>query len=128
MTVLDNSPKQLEGDRLVANRERVHLFTVQADMADLGMFAAESFDIVVHPVSNLFVPNVLPVWKEAFRVLRPSGPLIAGFCNPVIFLFDYDAVRTQEDSKSVFPFLSLLWIISMRRALAGAKERDFLWS
>ncbi len=29
----------------------------------------ESFDLIIHPVSNTFVPNVLPVWKEAYRVL-----------------------------------------------------------
>ena len=34
VTVLDNSPKQLKQDRLVADREKLHLETVQGDMAD----------------------------------------------------------------------------------------------
>jgi SAM-dependent methyltransferase len=33
------------------------------------------------------------VWREAFRVLRPGGLLLAAFANPVVFLFD----RRLED-------------------------------
>jgi SAM-dependent methyltransferase len=89
VTVLDNSPKQLEQDRLVAKREGLSLSTIEGDMADLSLFADESFDLVFHPCSNLFVPDVRPVWKEAFRVLRRGGLLLAGFLNPVIYLFDH---------------------------------------
>ena len=32
-----------------------------------------------------------PVWREAFRVLRPGGVLPAGFLNPDLFVFDLDA-------------------------------------
>jgi len=88
--VLDNSPRQLAQDRLVAERESLDLGTVQGDMRDLSAFADESFDLVFHPVSNLFVPEVRPVWREAFRVLRRGGILLAGFLNPAIFIFDLD--------------------------------------
>ena len=62
----------------------------QGDMRDLSAFADESFDLVFHPVSNLFVPEVRPVWKEAFRVLRSGGSLLAGFLNPVVYVFDLE--------------------------------------
>jgi len=90
VTVLDNSPKQLAQDRFVAERESLDLKTVQGDMRDLSAFADESFDLVFHPVSNLFVPEVRPVWKEAFRVLRRGGSLLAGFLNPVVYIFDLE--------------------------------------
>jgi len=93
VTVLDNSPKQLERDRLVSEREGLAIATVEGDMADLSMFSDQSFDIVVHPVSNVFVPDIRPVWKEAFRVLRKKGILIAGFNNPVVYLFDYALIE-----------------------------------
>lgn len=90
VTVLDNSPAQLARDRQVAEREGLELQTVEGDMRDLSRFADESFDLVFHPVSNLFVPDVRPVWREAFRVLRRGGALLAGFLNPALFLFGPD--------------------------------------
>jgi SAM-dependent methyltransferase len=88
VTVFDNSPKQLEQDRKVAEREGLGIVTVEGDMIDLSIFADESFDLIFHPCSNLFIPDVRPVWKEAFRVLRRGGVLLVGFVNPVIYLFD----------------------------------------
>jgi len=97
VTVLDNSPKQLAQDRLVAERESLELETVQGDMRDLSAFADESFDLVFHPVSNLFVPEVRPVWREAFRVLRRGGILLAGFLNPANYIFDLDLADTTGE-------------------------------
>jgi len=65
------------------------LVTLEGDMRDLSLFPDGSFDLIVHPVSNLFVPDVRPVWREAYHVLRPGGTLLAGFLNPVFFLFDF---------------------------------------
>jgi SAM-dependent methyltransferase len=90
VTTLDNSPAQLAQDRRVAEREGLMLRLVEGDMADLSVFPDASFDLVFHPSSNCFVADVRRVWREAFRVLRPGGALLAGFCNPVMFLFDPD--------------------------------------
>jgi SAM-dependent methyltransferase len=95
VTVLDNSPGQLAQDRLVAEREGLDLRTVEGDMADLSLFAGESFHLVFHPVSNLFVPEVRPVWVEAFRVLRRGGYLLAGFLNPAVYIFDLELVDSS---------------------------------
>lgn len=95
VTVLDNSPRQLQQDRFVAERDGLEITTVEGDMADLSAFADGSFDLIVHPVSNCFAPNVRAVWAEAFRVLRPGGVLLAGFNNPAIYLFDYDLIERQ---------------------------------
>jgi SAM-dependent methyltransferase len=97
VTVLDNSPKQLAQDRLVAERESLDLETVQGDMRDLSAFADGSFDLIFHPVSNLFVPEVRPVWAEAFRVLRRGGILLAGFLNPAVYIFDLDLADTTGE-------------------------------
>jgi SAM-dependent methyltransferase len=90
VTVFDNSPRQLSQDRFVASRDGLDLATVQGDMRDLGVFADAAFDLVVHPCSNCFVPDVRRVWREAHRVLRRGGALLAGFCDPIIFTLDPD--------------------------------------
>jgi ubiquinone/menaquinone biosynthesis C-methylase UbiE len=63
---------------------------VEGDMRDLSAFADESFDFIFHPVSNLFIHEIRPVWKEAFRVLRRGGTMLAGFMNPIFYIFDLD--------------------------------------
>ena len=88
VTTLDNSPRQLEQDQLVAKREGLSIRSVLGRMDDLSELDDESFDLIVHPCSNCFTPNVNPVWQEAFRVTRLGGTLIAGFGNPIRFLFD----------------------------------------
>ncbi|UKS27941.1 class I SAM-dependent methyltransferase [Paenibacillus sp. HWE-109] len=88
--VLDFSKSQLEQDAFVAERDQLTLQTVLGSMTDLSMFASESFDLIVHPVSNLYVPDIALVWEEAFRVLKPGGVLISGFMNPVFYLFDWE--------------------------------------
>ncbi|MBN1670740.1 MAG: class I SAM-dependent methyltransferase [Kiritimatiellae bacterium] len=96
VTVLDNSPRQLEQDRRVAERDGLALRTVEGDMRDLSCFKDAGFDLIVHPVSNTFVPDVEPVWREAWRVLRPGGALLAGFDNPVVHVFDAGAYERGE--------------------------------
>ncbi|MEZ4832406.1 MAG: methyltransferase domain-containing protein [Caldilineaceae bacterium] len=67
------------------------LITVDGDMRDLSVFPNNTFDLIFHPVSNLFIPDVRPVWQEAYRVLKPNGVLLAGFSNPIHYLFDQRA-------------------------------------
>lgn len=90
VTVFDLSERQLAQDRAVASRDGLALATVQGDMRDLSAFADQSFDVVFHPISNLYVPDVRPVWRECFRVLRPGGSLLSSFYNPVVFVGDRD--------------------------------------
>jgi SAM-dependent methyltransferase len=121
VTVLDNSPRQLAQDRLVADRDGLELTTVLADMRDLSVFADESFDLVFHPVSNLFCPDLAPVWRECFRVLRPGGRLLAGFMNPDVFIFDADASDNRGELivRHALPYCDLTHL--------NTDERERLW-
>ena len=93
VTIFDNSPAQLARDREVAEREGLNIRTVEGDMRDLSVFADESFDLIFHPVSNLFIHEIRPVWKEAYRVLRHGGTMLAGFMNPLMYIFDYEELE-----------------------------------
>ena len=128
VAVLDNSPAQLAQDRLVAEREGLDLQTFQGDMADLSAFADESFDLVFHPVSNLFAPAVRPVWREAFRVLRPGGLLLAGFNNPAFYIFgSQDEGHDTLEVKYSLPFSDLdsLDAAERERVLASGAPVEF---
>ncbi|MGH3672416.1 MAG: class I SAM-dependent methyltransferase [Pseudonocardiaceae bacterium] len=109
VTVLDNSPRQLGRDREVATREGLAVRTVLGDMRDLSVFPDASFDVVFNPVSNVFCPELAPVWRESFRVLRPGGILMAGFLNPNIFIFDITALEERGELmvRHQLPFSSL---------------------
>ena len=93
VVVLDNSPAQLEQDRLVAARDGLDIQLVLGRMDDLSRFPDSAFDLIVHPVSNLFAPDIRSVWREAFRTLCPRGALLSGFANPVNYLFDAEELE-----------------------------------
>ena len=93
----DLSENQLAQDRMVAEREALSLQCIQGDMADLSVFDDAQFDLIFNPVSTVFVPDVLPVWRECSRVLRPGGCLLSGFMNPGFFLFDHEPLGGSED-------------------------------
>ncbi len=108
VTVLDNSIEQLEKDNFVAQRDQLKIKTVQGNMQDLSMFEDESFDCVVHPWSNGYIDDVLPVWRECARVLKKNGLLLAGFGNPIEYIFN--AAKLEKgilDVKNTIPYADI---------------------
>jgi SAM-dependent methyltransferase len=128
VTVLDASPAQLARDRLVADREGLDLRAVEGDMADLSAFPGGSFGLVVHPCSNCFVPEVRPVWREAFRVLRPGGVLLAGFCNPALYIFD-DALAEKGELvvRHAVPYSDLASLTDEERRRYTEKDEPLVY-
>ncbi len=96
VTVFDYCEAQLEQDRMVAIRDGLKINTVKGDMRDLHMFDDETFDLIIHPWSNGFVDNIIPVWKESYRVLKKKGTLISGFANPTEYIFDLRSLMKGE--------------------------------
>ena len=75
-TVLDYSQRQLDSEKMVAEREGYDITIVRADMTKRLPFDENSFDLIFHPVSNCYVYAVLPIWRECARVLKPGGRLV----------------------------------------------------
>lgn len=121
VTVFDNSPRQLEQDDLVAARDGLELRTVLGDMRDLSVFAEASFDVVFNPVSNLFVPELTPIWRECHRVLRPGGVLLTGFLNPDTYIFDSEKL----DNAGEFVVRHALPYSDLTHLTATERERAF---
>lgn len=89
-TVLDYSSEQCASERKVAAREGYSVTVVQADMTKPLPFEDESFDLIFHPVSNCYVEEVEPIFRECFRVLKKGGIFLGGFDNGINFLFNED--------------------------------------
>lgn len=87
-TVLDYSEKQLLKEKEVAERENYEIKIVKADMTNPLPFEDGSFDLIFHPVSNSYIEDVFPVWKECYRVLKKGGILMAGLDNGINYAFD----------------------------------------
>jgi SAM-dependent methyltransferase len=92
-TVLDYSKKQLDQERMVAHREGYEIEIVRADMTKPLPFPDACFDLIFHPVSNCYIEDVLPVWRECHRVLKRGGILLAGLDNGLAFAFDDEGDR-----------------------------------
>ncbi len=130
VTSFDYSTAQLELDAQVAARESLPLRTVQGDMADLSVLADASFDLIVHPVSNVFSRRVRPVWQECSRVLRPGGRLLSGFMNPDYYLFDHAATESGGPLEVSFalPYSDERDLAPARQAQMVADEEAFEFS
>jgi methyltransferase len=89
-TVLDYSDKQLESEKLVSQREEYEIEIIKADMTKRLPFEDESFDLIFHPVSNCYVEEVKPIWKECYRILKEGGVLLAGLDIGINYIFDDD--------------------------------------
>ncbi|MBQ7737844.1 MAG: class I SAM-dependent methyltransferase [Oscillospiraceae bacterium] len=103
-TVFDYSPKQLESERLVAEREGYDIRIVRGDMSRPLPFGDGEFDLIFHPVSNCYVREVKPIWRECYRVLKPGGLLLSGVDNGVNYMVDSE----ERSIVNRFPFDPLL--------------------
>ena len=99
-TLLDYSEVQCKTEKSVAERENYEINIIRGDMTERFPFENESFDIIFHPVSNCYVRETDPVFKECFRVLKKGGILLSGLDNGMNFIFD----ESESTVKYSLPF------------------------
>ena len=103
-TVLDYSDKQLEAEKMVAEREKYEIEIIKADMTKKLPFADNSFDIIFHPVSNSYIEKVEPVFKECYRILKKDGILLCGLDIGTNYIVD----EKEEKIINSLPFNPLV--------------------
>jgi len=103
-TVLDYSENQLENERKIAKKEGYKIETIKYDMTQKLPFSDNYFDLIFHPVSNVYIEKVEPVFKECFRILKKGGIFLAGLDNGINFIFDED----ETTVKYTLPFNPLV--------------------
>ena len=87
-TVLDYSPKQIQSERIVADREGYSITAIEGDMTRRLPFDDETFDLIFHPISNCYIKDVQHVFEEAYRVLKHGGIFLAGLGNEINYIVD----------------------------------------
>jgi hypothetical protein len=69
------------------------------------------------------------VWREAFRVLRRGGLLLAGFNNPSIYVFDLEDERQERlEVKYSLPYSDVESLNDEEREQVLASGRPFEFS
>lgn len=121
-TVLDLTPAQLEKDALVARRENIRINLVEADMTQPLPFEDGSFDLIFHPVSNVYVETVAGIWRECFRVLRKGGRLLSGLDNGTNFIV---AIDDESRITTPLPYNPLKNPGQLEEALASGQGVQF---
>lgn len=99
-TVLDYSSAQIASEEMVAQREGYEIRAIRADMTRPLPFDDDELDLIFHPVANCYVEEVLPIWRECFRVLAPGGRLLAGLDNGFNYVVDDDEERVVRGCPS----------------------------
>jgi SAM-dependent methyltransferase len=130
VTSFDASARQLEKDKFVAERENLQIRIERGDAADLSRFADESFDLIFNPCSNCFMADIIPVWRECFRVLRRGGALLTGFNNPIVYVFDAEAEEKEGvlQLRHKLPYSDIESLSEKERAEKIAKNETFEFS
>ncbi len=138
ITVLDYSLKQLENEKIVAEREGYTVQLIRADMTQKLPFPDDTFDLIFHPVSNCYVKDVKSIFKECFRVLKKGGILLSGLGNEVNYMVNDDETTIVnklpfdplKDEKLFQQSIDLDWGIAFSHTLeeqiGGQLEAGFI--
>ena len=131
VTSFDISDTQLAKDKLVAERENLAIRIEQGSMTDLSRFGSAEFYLIFLPVSVNAVPDAQPVWRECFRVLRDRGILLAGFINPLAYLFEENDGSSPNQGLTVvnrLPYAEYESFTEEERRSTIDTQSVFLWS
>ncbi|WP_322975235.1 class I SAM-dependent methyltransferase [Aporhodopirellula aestuarii] len=83
VTVVDLSPAMLELDRQAAAQRKYPVRLFEGSMDDLSMLSPQSFDLVIHPVSSCYLPDITAIYAQVARVTRPGGLYVSQHKTPV---------------------------------------------
>ncbi len=125
VTVVDLSPEMLALDRRVAAERGFSIRVIEASMDSLPMLQSQEFDLVIHPVSTCYIPEVASVFREVARLLRPEGLYISQHKQPVSLQASIDG-----DSQGAYHLLHRYYRtrpvpLPSKKTVAAARLREF---
>ncbi|MFT5127616.1 MAG: SAM-dependent methyltransferase [Rhodothermales bacterium] len=93
VTVVDISPVMLENDRRLAQEQGYDIRVIEASMDHLPMLQDAEFDLVIHPVSTCYLPNLQDVFEEVARVSKSGATYINHHKQPASMQTSADPVN-----------------------------------
>ena len=80
-------------------------------MAVKSLIEPNSFDYIIHPISNLYVADLMPIWKLCHLYLSKDGCLLCRFYNPILFKFEKKRFR-KTGAIEAYQYLALFRFIA----------------
>jgi ubiquinone/menaquinone biosynthesis C-methylase UbiE len=93
VSVVDISHEMLENDRELARERGFDIRVIEASMDHLPMLHNAEFDLVTHPVSTCYLPNLQNVFDEVARVSKPGATYISHHKQPASMQASADPVN-----------------------------------
>jgi ubiquinone/menaquinone biosynthesis C-methylase UbiE len=88
VTALDFAEVQLEKGRELAEKQKLAIEFIAADISDLSRFAESSFDLAFSSCAISFVQDIEKAFAEAYRVVVPRGRFILTDMHPLQYILD----------------------------------------
>lgn len=82
VTVVDISEEMLELDRRAAKELALDIEVIHASMHDLSQLPDSHYDVVIHPVSTCYLPEIKPVYDQVAGVIKTGGVYISQHKTP----------------------------------------------
>ena len=82
VTVYDTNHNQLKEDEKFAKENNLMISTIEGDMTNLEIFKDNFFDMIFCPLSDAYIPDIFPIFKECHRVLKSGGKFLFSSINP----------------------------------------------
>jgi ubiquinone/menaquinone biosynthesis C-methylase UbiE len=95
VTVIDISPGMLALDVREAKKRGLNVAVHEASMDDLSFLHEASFDIVHHPVSTCYIPDVVKVYTQIAYVLKNGGHYISQHKQPTSLQISHRDAKNQ---------------------------------
>lgn len=81
---LDQSTRQLEYAKKLAESQNVEIEFIQGSMEDLSVLNDKSIDLIVSSHAISYVEHLQNVLEESFRVLRATGRIVVCLLHPLM--------------------------------------------
>jgi len=95
VTGMDISKEQLKFAKKLAERNKVKINLIQGSFQNLNELRSNSYDIVFSAFALLYSPDILGVFKQAYRILKKKGIFVFSLDHPFFNIVDPKTLKLK---------------------------------